>query len=380
MITCKKPSYNESYSLQYFRVASYIRTESPGGELRFSGDGDELRAVGLLTLYNKLDSASRRHRNSLVTYSTHDLSLLIHFLLSMATKTSNKRPRQGDRRDRDGERDEEDPRTMTEADVLAIHSEFAVELVRQAVEDFNNNSEDAGKQVDRKHGHCASDAGRNDEDNSNDDEDDGDGSLRSGHSSNDHNHNHSWDVQSIASLVWLVMKQLCIHTAPEKHIYKFLKRCKVYNTLILSELMERGNALQSMKGKRIIKLICAESGENPLFMFDRLGEAFELGVIRVDDDKVMAKVAEIFADIPLNHQLKAAIQLCGHCEHKRECGRILAHLTSTKPTTNAAAAFICDVISQEFYLDLRGKQTEFISSVNAFYLDLGEEVDELIGK
>jgi hypothetical protein len=123
-----------------------------------------------------------------------------------------------------------------------------------------------------------------------------------GNSDGNSNAECEWDVHATALLIHLNLCELRI--SKPKKVFKFLRKCKVTDPLILGELIERN--LVELSSKHIFELVTMEytdqlytqmsaasnkRGKSAAHrVFAKLGEAIEQGIIRLTDDYALSKV------------------------------------------------------------------------------------------
>lgn len=70
-----------------------------------------------------------------------------------------------------------------------------------------------------------------------------------------------------------------------------------------------------------------------------------------------------------------ARQLCEHSPSKRVCGKILLKFT-TGLDAMAAASYICDIITLDFFQDVAGKMKEFLPALGPLRAHVEALLDE----
>ena len=94
-----------------------------------------------------------------------------------------------------------------------------------------------------------------------------------------------------------------------------------------------------------------------------IGDAFELDLIDINDENIMSTLCDVITDNQITDQelINFTTKVCENCETKKLCGEtinvIIASLNMEVPD---AIAFIHDVISHDFFLDLEGDLKSFL--------------------
>lgn len=105
------------------------------------------------------------------------------------------------------------------------------------------------------------------------------------------------------------------------------------------------------------------SGNADLFV-NRVSEGLELDILDLSDPNVIDSLVHYSENFDSSLQLRLLCTLCSHQDSKKSCASILNAFTKNM-LSQQVVRFIHDVISNTFFLDLRGDMGEFIKGISS---------------
>jgi len=184
-----------------------------------------------------------------------------------------------------------------------------------------------------------------------------------------------------------------------KKTIKFLTDCRICNPVVLARLADDG---LSFDVPQIIHAMYNQAGHPDRFI-EAVKDGLEQGIVSPKDAVAVQALYEIGVTMGDRQFNRFARVLCDQARSKKVCGQVLtvfsSHLQvlythmSTVPfawvflpspqcvcvcgcsQTAEAASFICDVVSYDFFMDLRGKLKTFLAALPG---GLAERVEQLL--
>ena len=118
-----------------------------------------------------------------------------------------------------------------------------------------------------------------------------------------------------------------------------------------------------------MRLLMCQGYQSFLIQMDGV---FELNLIDINDHNIITALCDIINDNQITEEelIKFTTKICEHCETKKICGETInAIVTSFHMEVPDAIAFVHEVISHDFFLDLEG---DFKSFLRCFRTDSGQ--------
>jgi len=162
--------------------------------------------------------------------------------------------------------------------------------------------------------------------------------------------NAGYEAHEVGSLVDIVITSLKLDT--EEEIFSFIVKCGICDPLVIGSIKQI-----QLSAIQIIDLMFSEGKEHFLINIE---EAFEQGLLTLKDQDTREHLYERSIDFSENDVLRYVVKLSQHASSKRICGMLLADFTANM-SSQEAIGFVDDVISHDFFHDLRGSLTDLLS-------------------
>ena len=189
---------------------------------------------------------------------------------------------------------------------------------------------------------------------------------------------HGFEMEEIGKLVNLIVQELGL-VSPKK-VVSLLSRMTVGgNPVMLSSLVDAGVQLSA---DQIISLLFDFASKNHSLdtqvteddnedsdsniqhrsFIGAVQIACEMGLFDVNDEKIMYILWEYASDFSDSERKHLCRICCGHASSKRSAAKIISAFIAGY-STNVCAKFICEMITFESFLDIRGKMSHFWSAL-----------------
>lgn len=166
-----------------------------------------------------------------------------------------------------------------------------------------------------------------------------------------------WEEQEVAALIKLVANQLQFD---EAKLIRCLEKTGTGSPGTLASLLE--NSGYTLSVAQLVSVILSNA-RNVDHFITLMGEAFECDLFDlIHPETIDVLYSFVGNNMDYRETQRYARQLCEHSNSKRLCGRVLHKFTSGLSSFEAAA-FIYDIITLDFFQDVRGSTKDMMGEL-----------------
>lgn len=166
-----------------------------------------------------------------------------------------------------------------------------------------------------------------------------------------------WEEQEVANLIKLVANQLSFD---EAKLIRCLEKTSTGSPGTIACLLE--NSDYSFSAAQLVSVILSNA-RNVDHFITLMGEAFECSLFDLAQPETIDTLYSFVGNnMDYRESQRYARQLCEHSASKRLCGRVLHKFTSGL-TSSEAAAYMYDIITLDFFQDIRGSTKDLMKEI-----------------